>query len=325
MGGTAPHPHGAYSLGARGAPCEPCVSGPYVRSIGTHAGRDDSLAILGDNARRRRGRRRWWHRQGQPPQASGQRLHTVATQCTQLANFGSLLLLHGRRLGELHLARVGAAGRAHLGDRALARLGVHDGRSAGHSVCLLVHLSEAPAPWAVSKTGPKGALLCYGIANTPDPSSFLRGVLARCTAMALHTYPCGGRHGSRSSPQCSRRHQRHGAHHPCCGLVTVGPTYIVVCVRAPLTVRGDTFCLRVVTTTPRPSAGVMPIALSLTMPECCGQRRAAYLVAVERGQVAGLTREHAAEALLLHEEAVRLAHKKPLEVLRRHGNNGRVG
>lgn len=47
---------------------------------------------------------------------------------------------------------------------------------------------------------------------------------------------------------------------------------MVVCERAPLTVKGDTFCLRVVTTTPRPSAGTIPIALSLTTPECCGQR-----------------------------------------------------
>ena len=47
------------------------------------------------------------------------------------------------------------------------------------------------------------------------------------------------------------------------------------------------------------------------------------LVAVESGEVTRLAREHAAEALLLHKEAVRLADKKPLEILRRHTRGGR--
>lgn len=47
------------------------------------------------------------------------------------------------------------------------------------------------------------------------------------------------------------------------------------------------------------------------------------LVAVQRSEVARLAREHAAEALLLHEVAVRLADKEPLEILRRH--YGEVG
>ena len=47
------------------------------------------------------------------------------------------------------------------------------------------------------------------------------------------------------------------------------------------------------------------------------------LVAVEGGEVTRLAREHAAQTLLLHKEAVRLADKKPLEILRRHTRGGR--
>lgn len=46
---------------------------------------------------------------------------------------------------------------------------------------------------------------------------------------------------------------------------------------------------------------------------------ARVLVAVDRGEVTRLTREDAAETLLLHKEAVVLAHDKPLEILQRHG------
>lgn len=160
--------------------------------------------------------------------AGGISLESLHKQCPgQAAAYGgysmyttsefwrSLLLLHSSRLGELHLARVGATGRAHLGDRALARLGVHNRGSAGDSVCRLAHVRRRQRHGQCHTTGPRGAPVCYGIAYTPDPSLVLRGVLARCTAMALCTYPCGDQRGSRSSQQCSPRHQRRGAHHPC--------------------------------------------------------------------------------------------------------------
>lgn len=172
---------------------------PYVRSIGTHTRRDHSLvrAVLGHNARRRLRRRRWWHGP-EPPQASGA-AYGCYSMYTTSEFWRSLLLLRSSGLSELHLARIGTAGRAHLGDRALARLGVHNGGGASHSVWRLVPVGGASAMDGV-KTGPRGSLLCYGIAYTPDPSLVLRGVLARCTAMALRTYPCEDRDGNSSSP-----------------------------------------------------------------------------------------------------------------------------
>ena len=42
---------------------------------------------------------------------------------------------------------------------------------------------------------------------------------------------------------------------------------------------------------------------------------------MESSDITRLTRENAAETLLLHKEAVRLAEKKPLEILRRHNGD----